>query len=110
MSETINTAGLFGIKSSRIGKTEARQKFLPLVSELANQPGAIEITDHDRPVAVLVSYSHWSAIISKLARSMDKDSVVDLRGSVKIIGDLEAASKEAGQELLRSVERRAKNL
>ncbi len=110
MSENINLAGLLGIKPTRIGKTEARQNFLPLVSELVRQPGAIEITDHDQPVAVLVSHSHWAAIMSKLAQSNNQSPPVDLRGSVKIIGDLEAASKEAGQELLQSVKRRAKNL
>lgn len=114
MSEPIDNemANLFGLKRSRIGKTEARQRFLPLVNQLANESMVFEITEHDKPVAMLVSYGRWAAMVSQL-KALTKNAEpkpIDLRGSIEILGDLEAGSKRAGEELLRSMRRRAKNL
>ena len=97
---------LFNIKQETVGKTEARQSFLPLVDELSHSAKAIEITDHQMPVAVLVGYSQWSAIISKLAMLMKPAKTttkVNLIGSVKIVGDLEVASKRAAEQFRKSI-------
>lgn len=114
MSEPIDNEidNFLGLKSRRIGKTEARQQLLPLINQLANEPMVFEITEHDKPVAMLVSHGRWAAMISKL-KSLTKNTEpkeIDLRGSVEILGDLDAGSKEAGEALLRSLKRRAKNL
>lgn len=114
MSEPIDNEidNFLGFKPRRIGKTEARQQLLPLINQLANEPMVFEITEHDKPVAMLVSHGRWTAMVSKL-KSLLKDTGpknVDLMGSVEIIGDLEAGSKKAGEDLLRSIRRRAKNL
>ncbi len=92
---------LLGLKQKTIGKTEARQRLLPLINELDQSNKAVEITDHDKPVAVLIGYHHWSAVISKLSASAKLISVkpkIELMGSVKIIGDLEAAGKRMTKE------------
>ena len=104
---------LFNIQQESLGKTEARQSFLPLVDELSHSAKAIEITDHQMPVAVLVGYSQWSAIISKLAVLMKPAKAttrVNLIGSVKIIGDLEAGSKRAAEQFRKSINRSSKIL
>ncbi len=93
-----------GLKSETMGKTQARQDFLPLVASLETNKRLIEITDQARPVAVLLSYEHWTMLISKLASLSDIDSRrLDLKGSIQIVGNLDSASKEAGEMLMRAV-------
>jgi hypothetical protein len=105
-------SALLGLGTETIGKTEARQKFLPLVRDLKMHPRTVEITEQDNPVAVLLSYNHYVALISqlsKLTRGAPKKKP-DLMGSVTIVGDLEAASKRIGEEFRKSIKRSAANL
>ena len=97
---------LLGLKQQTVGKTQARQAFLPLIGELDNLAKTVKITDREEPVAVLISYNHWSAIISKLAMFMKPASSkpkIELMGSVKMIGDLESASKRISKEFEKSI-------
>lgn len=100
-----NAEVLLGLNKQSISKTKAREQFLPLVNELTRFTKAVQITDHDQPVAVLVSYNHWSALISKLSMLSKPQSQPrsNLMGSVKIIGDLEQGSKEAADQFENAV-------
>lgn len=104
---------MIGLSRSTIGKTQARQNFLPLVEELQEKCLAVEITDHDKPVAILLSYNHWIAIMSKLAILSKAEKMVavpNLLGSVAIVGDLDAGSKKAAKQFTISLKKTAENL
>lgn len=104
---------MLGLNPELIGKTQARQKFLPLVDALSQRASAIEITDHDKPVAVLLSYNHWLALASKLRMLSNKEFSVgppNLVGSVQIMVDLEAASSKLPAKFKKSIRESAKKL
>ncbi len=107
-----NALTLLGLNHQSLSKTKARQQFLPLVNELAQSTKAVQITDHEQPVAVLVSYNHWSALLSKL--SMLSKPVQGLKfnlmGSVKIIADLESGSQEAAAQFEEAIQKSAETL
>ena len=104
------TAAALGANILSMGKTQARKEFLPLVDSLAQGHAAIEITDHDVPVAVLLSYQNYVTLISKLAMlnpslCKPKPSLV---GSLQIMtDDLEAASAEIAEQFHLSIEQSA---
>ncbi|HEY9778352.1 MAG TPA: hypothetical protein V6C81_31610 [Planktothrix sp.] len=105
-------AAILGVTPKSIGKTQARQNFLPLVDGLGKSASAIEITDHEKPVAMLLSYTHWLALISKLAM-LSKGEHHDrpnLIGSIQIVGDLEPASKKAAERFTRSIKETGEKL
>jgi len=104
--------GLINMASLSMGKTELRQALLPLVSELQINPKVVEITDRDKPVAVLLSYDHYMALseLAKKAVTYGAERRVWLMGSVEILGDLEAASKEITEEWEQAIERSAAEL
>ncbi|CAN5458454.1 hypothetical protein BH11CYA1_BH11CYA1_00360 [soil metagenome] len=104
---------ILGEKPESVGKTQARQNFLPLVDALSQTGTAIEITDHDKPVAVLLSYSHWLAIIAKLTMLSKNDQVslpLNLVGSIQITGDLAAGSKKAAAFFSQSLQKTVNKL
>lgn len=106
-------ATMLGLTRSSIGKTLARQNFLPLVENLQKTCSAVEITDHEKPVAILLSYSHWVALMSKLAMLVKQERMVtppNLVGSVEIVGDLDAASKKAAAKFSASLKNTAEKL
>ena len=92
-----HAASLMGYTQQSIGKTQARKEFFPLVDALNTTSSVVEITDHDKPVAVLLSYQNYVALAAKL-RMLTKASgqhiPPSLIGSIKIkTKNLEAASK-----------------
>lgn len=106
-------ATILGLKYSTIGKTQARQNFLPLVEELHKTRSAVEITDHEKPVAILLSYNHWVALMSKLAMLVKQERLVkppNLVGSIAIVGDLDAASKKVAGKFSKSIKDSAEEL
>jgi len=92
----------------KIGKSEVRKTFLGLVNQLANQSGAIEITDHGRPVAVLMGYKTYQQILQK-AKVPGKPRF-KLEGSMTLTGDIEQGSKEITQQFMASIDRSAADL
>ena len=94
------------------GKTELRQALLPIVSELQVDSKVIEITDRDKPVAVLLSYQHYKALqaLARKAMTPHVEQHVSLMGSVEILGDLEEASREIAAEWEQAIERSAAEL
>lgn len=105
-------SALLGLATETIGKTQARQKFLPLVSDLKVHPRTIEITDKDNPVAVLLTYNHYVTLISQLSKLTKKAprKKPDLMGSVIIVGDLDAAGKRISEKVRQAIKRSAAEL
>ncbi len=103
-----------GVKPESIGKTQARQNFLPLVDKLSRSVSAVRITEHDKPVAMLLSYNHWLALVSKIAMLSKKDLLTGKRpnliGSIELIGDLEAGSQFAAEVFTLSIKKSAEKL
>lgn len=98
----------------RTGKTQARKEFFPLVDSLTTSASAVEITDHDKPVAILLSYQHYIALTSKLcmlSKTKTLPQSADLIGSIKLKTDnLEAASEQIAKQFERSLNDTANSL
>ena len=107
-------ARLMGLTQQSIGKTQARKEFFPLVDSLCGSASAVEITDHDKPVAVLLSYQHYMALASKLcmhSKATPHAKLPNLRGSIRIKTDnLEAASEKIAAQFKQSLKSTASNL
>ncbi|HEY9755102.1 MAG TPA: type II toxin-antitoxin system Phd/YefM family antitoxin [Oculatellaceae cyanobacterium] len=108
-----NKAAQLGLKRFSMGKTQARKQFFPLVDSLGHQHAAIEITDHDVPVAVLLSYENFVTMLSKLAMLAPQvpEPKPSLLGSIEILSDdLEAASAEIAELFHSAIEESGKAL
>ena len=92
----------------RIGKSEARQNLLPLIRSLHSNKEPIEITEKDKPVAVLMSYSAYELLMTKAGQK--KKMSFELVGSLSELDDIEAGSKEIAKDLAEALERRANRL
>ncbi len=92
----------------KMGKSEAREKFLPLVDSLSQKKTAIEITDRGHPVAVLIDYASYLALLTK--SGIKKKPSFELVGSLVEIGDIEEGSREIAAELNAAIERSASEL
>lgn len=100
-----------GLNPKTVGKAQARKDFFPLVDSLTGANSAVEITDHDKPVAVLLSYQNYVALTAKACRNTGvKASTPNLIGSLTINSDLEAASKEIAGMFEASLEKSAGSL
>ncbi len=105
------TAAL-GLTAQTVGKTQARKEFFSLVDSLCSANSAVEITDHDEPVAVLLSYQNYVALTAKARAHAGhvKPMVPNLMGSVVINSDLDAASAKIAGFFNASVDKSAGNL
>ena len=107
-------ATLMGFTQQSVGKTEARKNFFPLVDSLTTSASAVEITDHDKPVAVLLSYQHYIALASKLcmlAKTPAYPKPPNLVGSLRLRTDnLEAASDKIAEQFNQSLKNTASGL
>lgn len=101
-----------GLAAQTVGKTQARKEFFPLVDSLAAGNLAVEITDHDEPVAVLLSYQNYVALSAKacLHAGHVKPKTPNLVGSIVINRDLGSASAEFGKLFETTVDESAGNL
>ena len=107
-------ATLMGFTQQSVGKTQARKNFFPLVDSLNTTASAVEITDHDKPVAVLLSYQHYIALASKLcmlANTPANPKSPNLIGSIKLKTDnLQAASERIAKQFKQSLKDSAGSL
>jgi prevent-host-death family protein len=92
----------------RIGKSEARQNLLPLIRSLHSNKEPIEITEKDKPVAILMSYSAYELLMTKAGQR--KKMSFELVGSLSELGDIEEGSKEIARGLTEELDRRATRL
>lgn len=92
----------------RMGKSEARAKFLPLVQALAQGGGPVEITDRGKVEAVLLSNEEyqWLLVRSKTQPALTRSLV----GSMVLKEDLEAAERDITGLFEKSLGRGAENV
>jgi PHD/YefM family antitoxin component YafN of YafNO toxin-antitoxin module len=109
-----HAATLMGFTQQSVGKTQARRDFFPLADSLATSASAVEITDHDKPVAVLLSYQHYMALAGELcllAITPAHPKSANLIRSIKLKTDnLEAASQKIAEQFKRSLNDTASSL
>lgn len=91
-----------------LGKTMVRQNFLSMVDKVAEEHILLEITDRNVPVAVMVSYQQWIALLSK--EQAESKSPDDLRGSIKIQGNLADSSSAISKLFIDSAKKSAYEL
>lgn len=101
-----------GFVAQTIGKTQARKEFFPLVDSLNSANSAVEITDHDEPVAVLMSYQNFVALTAKASGHMvtTGPKKPNLMGSIVINSDLETASAKIAGKFKTAINESANNL
>jgi prevent-host-death family protein len=85
-----------------MGKSEAREKFLPLMDKVAKQKTTVEITDRDNSIAVIIDYSEYQILLAKTGMQTQKFQLV---GSLAEKGDIEKASKEISKDLNAALKR-----
>ncbi|MDQ5934689.1 MAG: Antitoxin [Cyanobacteriota bacterium erpe_2018_sw_21hr_WHONDRS-SW48-000092_B_bin.40] len=107
-------AVLMGYTQQSIGKTQARKEFFPLVDALSTSSSVVEITDHDKPVAVLLSYQNYVALVAKLnmlTKASAQQPATNLMGSIRIkTNNLEAASQRVAARFSKSLDETAGKL
>jgi prevent-host-death family protein len=91
----------------QLSLTEARAKLSTLVAEVDKGNGPVAIAQRSKVKAVLVDPEWHSRVEEELAhyRRTLKQSSVKLRGSMKLVGDLDQALNELRQEREKSLER-----
>ncbi len=81
---------------------------MPLVDAVAQGAPPVEITDHGKPVAMLISKHEYDWLQVQSKRASNK--ITDLRGSITIIGDLEEGSREIAKLFDESLDKTARDL
>jgi PHD/YefM family antitoxin component YafN of YafNO toxin-antitoxin module len=101
-----------GLTAQSVGKTQARKEFFPLVDSLSSANSAVEITDHDKPVAVLLSYQNYVALTAKACANAAQAKIKkpNLLGSIAISADLDAASAKIANKFKLSLNKSAGSL
>jgi prevent-host-death family protein len=91
----------------QLSLSEARAKLSRLVAEVDKGKGPVAIAQRSKVKAVLVDAEWHSRVEEELARYRRtvKQTPLKLRGSMKLVGDLDQALKELKQEREKSFER-----
>ncbi len=91
----------------QLSLTEARAKLSTLVAEVDKGKGPVAIAQRSKVKAVLVNPEWHSRVEEELAhyRRAPKQSALKLRGSMKLVGDLDHALDQLRQEREKSLER-----
>lgn len=90
-------------KLARLGKSQARDQFAPLVETLATEGGVIEVTDYGKVAAVMLGYKDYLWLVAQAKEPFHPK--MHLAGSAVLVGDLEAASNQISRTMLGSVEK-----
>lgn len=87
--------------------TQARARFSTLVAEVEKGKAPIGIAKRSKVKAVLVNAEWHSSVEEELAhyRKATKQSPLKLRGSMKIVGDVDETLAELRRERVKSLER-----
>lgn len=109
---TDKKAKALGLAVKTVGKTQARKEFFPLVDSLNSANSAVEITDHDEPVTVLMSYKNFVALTARASANLapSKPKKPNLLGSIVINSDLETASAKLADRFKSAIDDSAENL
>jgi prevent-host-death family protein len=91
----------------QLSLTQARAKLSTLVAEVDKGKGPIAIAQRSKVKAVLVDAEWHSRVEEELAhyRRAAKQSPLKLRGSMKIVGNIDRALSELGRDREESFER-----
>ncbi|MEX0801725.1 MAG: type II toxin-antitoxin system Phd/YefM family antitoxin [Candidatus Binatia bacterium] len=91
----------------QLSLTQARAKLSTLVAEVDKGKGPIAIAQRSKVKAVLVDAEWHSRVEEELAhyRKAAKQAPLKLRGSMKIVGDVDQALTELREERKKSLER-----
>jgi prevent-host-death family protein len=91
----------------QLSLTQARANLSTLVSEVDKGKGPVAIAQRSKVKAVLVDAEWHSRVEEELAhyRRAAKQSPLKLRGSMKVVGDVDRALTELRQERENSLER-----
>ena len=91
----------------QLSLTQARAKLSTLVSEVDKGKGPVAIAQRSKVKAVLVDAEWHSRVEEELAhyRRAAKQSPLKLRGSMKVVGNVDRALTEFRQERENSLER-----
>lgn len=92
----------------KLGKSQARAQFLPLVEQVAAGGGPVEITDRGKVAAVLLGHDDYLQLLARAGAPLTQTrSAV---GCLEILGDLEQGSREIGRRMRESLIRTAEEL
>lgn len=89
-----------------LGKSEAREQFLPLVDAVAGGAGPIEISAHGKVVAVLMSKNEYDL----MKAGFKEKSAKSLCGLGTLVGNLEEGSAEIAALFQKSLKETAEGL
>jgi len=105
----MQTSRLSELETARkLGKSEARQEFGPLVESVAAGEGAVEISDYGKVVAVVISANEYRWLLSQTKK--DSRPKKSLRGAFIIHDDLEVLSEKIRADFKESINRTASEL
>ena len=76
----------------RLGKTQAREQFAPLIESLSKRGGVVEVTDYGKVAAVMLSYKDYLWLLAQASEPFKPKR--QLAGSAVLVGDLEATSNK----------------
>jgi len=92
----------------KLGKTQAREQFAPLVESLSEIGGVVEVTDYGKVAAVMLGYKDYLWLLAQSNQPFKPKR--QLAGSAVLVGDLEEASNKITQSVLDSIARSTKEL
>jgi len=88
---------------TKLGKTQAREQFAPLVESLATIGGVIEVTDYGKVSAVMMGYKDYLWLLAQANQPFKPTRT--LAGSAILLGDLERDSEEISKSIIRGVKK-----
>jgi len=92
----------------RLGKAQAREQFAPLVETLATTGGVVEVTDYGKVAAVMLSYKDYLWLVAQANEPFKPKQ--QLAGSAVLVGELETASQQITDSVLKSLKKTVREL
>ena len=98
-----------GIKYlKKLGKSQAREQFAPLVQALSTTGGVVEVTDYGKVAAVMLGYKDYLWLIAQAQEPFNPKR--QLAGSAELVGDLEKAATDVTESVLTSIAKSSSQL
>lgn len=92
----------------KLGKAQVREQFAPIVESLCTEGGIVEVTDYGKVAAVLLSYKDYLSLTAQAHQPFRPKRT--LAGSAVLVGELEAASQQIIDSVLKSMKKSAHEL
>ena len=92
----------------RLGKTQAREQFSPLVEKLSTVGGVVEVTDYGKVAAVMLSYRDYLWLLAQANEPFKPKR--QLAGSAVLVGELETTNQQLTASILESLSKSAREL